>query len=85
MRIHGIWNSNWSLNLRTNDFPNIVLYDECHNLTSKPRRFPLNTLGMEPISDARTRTIHMKNFPLGTLGTEPIDDTRTRTVQMEIL
>ena len=45
------------LNLRTNNFPNIVLYEECHNLTSKPRRFPLGTLGTEPISDAITCTV----------------------------
>ena len=73
------------LNLRTNDCPNIVLYDECHSLTSKPRRFPLVTLGTDPIADARTRTVHMEMFPLGTVGTEPVDDTRSCTVHMEIL
>ena len=42
------------LNRRTNDCPNIVLYDECHNITSKPRRFPLGTLGTEPVADEIT-------------------------------
>ena len=48
------------LNVRTNDYPNIVIYDEFHNLTSKPRRCPLGTLCTEPIADARTRTVHME-------------------------
>ena len=48
------------LNLRNDDCLNIVLYDKCHNLTSKPRRFPLVTLGTEPIADAITRTVHME-------------------------
>ena len=73
------------LNLRTNDSPNIVLYDKCHNLTSKARQFPLGTSGTEPIADARTCTVYMEMFPLGTLGTEPVDDARTRTVHIEIL
>ena len=46
------------LNLLTDDCPNIVIYDECHNLTSKPRRFPLGTLGTEPIADAIIRNVH---------------------------
>ena len=48
------------LNLRTDDCLNIVLYDKCHNLTSKNRRFPLGILGKDPIDDKRTRTVHMK-------------------------
>ena len=73
------------LNLRTNICPNISLQDKCQNLTSKPRRFPLGTLGTEPIADTRTHTVHMEMFPLGTVGTEPVDDTRSCTVHMEIL
>ena len=72
-------------NLRTNNCSNIILYNKCHNLTSKPRRFPWGTFGTEPIADSRTRTVHMEMFPLGTFGTEPVDDAITRTVQMEIL
>ena len=48
------------LNLRTDDCTNIELYDECYNLTSKTRRFPLGTLGKDPIAYAITRTIHME-------------------------
>ena len=48
------------LNLRTDDCPNIALYDDFHNLTSKLRRFPLGTLGTEPIADARNCTVHME-------------------------
>ena len=29
-----------------------AVYDECHKLTRKPRRFPLGTLGTEPITDS---------------------------------
>ena len=46
------------LNLRDGDCLNIVLYDECHKLTRKPRRFPLGALGTDPIDDATTRTVH---------------------------
>ena len=68
-RIHfheGVWeytgfgNPIGLLNLRTDDCQNIVLYDECHNLTNKPRRFPLGTLCTETIVDTITRTVHMK-------------------------
>ena len=48
------------LNLQTNDCPNIVLCDECHNITLKPRRFPLGTLGTDPIADKITCTLHME-------------------------
>ena len=50
------------LNLRAGDFPNIALYDECHKLTRKPRRFPLGTLGTETITDTITRTVHKEMF-----------------------
>ena len=48
------------LNLRTDDCPNIVLYDDFNNLTSKPRRFPSGSLCKDPIADARTHTVHME-------------------------
>ena len=40
------------LNLRAGYCPNIVLYDKFRKLARKPRRFPLGTLGMDPIADA---------------------------------
>ena len=53
------------LNLWTDDFPNIVLYDECHNFTSKSRRFPLGTLGTKPIADAIICTVHKEMSYIG--------------------
>ena len=40
------------LNLRASDCRKSELYDECHKLTRQPGRFPLSTLGTEPIADA---------------------------------
>ena len=50
------------LNLRTDDCLNIVLYDKCHNITSKIRRFTLGTLGTEPIADATICAVQKEMF-----------------------
>ena len=42
------------LHQRTSDCPNIVLNEECHNLTRAPISFPLGTE-----SDAENRTVHL--------------------------
>ena len=48
------------LHQRNPDCTNIVLNDECHNLTRAPRRFPLGGLGTEIIAHAGTRTVHIE-------------------------
>ena len=50
------------LNIRAGDCPNILLYDEFHKLTQKPRRFPLGTLGTEPIADVIIRAVQKEMF-----------------------
>ena len=48
------------LHQRTTNFPNIALNEEFHNLAGAPRRFPLGTLGTDPIADTGTRTVHLE-------------------------